>query len=137
MAVRLSSDTCYHTQNEKSIAMSSKHKNKTISFRITKAEHQQIEARILASEMMKIDYVIRSCIYNRICVVGKKEIIYPLVQTVNALYLQLLLYLIQFHLLMKSMISFASFIRMHLLFYYASGSNHRSKPRIYHMLYSL
>ena len=87
--------------------------------------------------MMKIDYVIRSCIYNRICVVGKKEIIYPLVQTVNALYLQLLLYLIQFHLLMKSMISFASFIRMHLLFYYASGSNHRSKPRIYHMLYSL
>ena len=32
----------------------------------------------------------RSCIYNRICVVGKKENIYPLVQTVNALYLQLL-----------------------------------------------
>ena len=40
--------------------------------------------------MMKKDYFIRSCIYNRICVVGKKEIIYPLVQTVNALYLQLL-----------------------------------------------
>ena len=33
---------------------------------------------------------VRSCIYNRICVVGKKETIYPLVQTVNALYLQLL-----------------------------------------------
>lgn len=28
--------------------------------------------------------------HNRICVVGKKETIYPLVQTVNALYLQLL-----------------------------------------------
>lgn len=69
--------------------MSSKYKNKTISFRITKAERQQIEARILARGMMN---VIRSCIYNRICVVGKKEIIYPLVQTVNALYLQLLLY---------------------------------------------
>ena len=40
--------------------------------------------------MMKKDYFIRSCIYNRICVVGKKETIYPLVQTVNALYLQLL-----------------------------------------------
>ena len=39
---------------------------------------------------MKKDYFIRSCIYNRICVVGKKETIYPLVQTVNALYLQLL-----------------------------------------------
>lgn len=40
--------------------------------------------------MMKKDYFVRSCIYNRICFVGKKETIYPLVQTVNALYLQLL-----------------------------------------------
>ena len=40
--------------------------------------------------MMKKDYFVRSCIYNRICVVGKKETIYPLVQTVSALYLQLL-----------------------------------------------
>ena len=70
--------------------MINRHKNKTISFRITEAERQQIEARILASGMMKKDYFIRSCIYNRICVVGKKETIYPLVQTVNALYLQLL-----------------------------------------------
>ena len=70
--------------------MSNKHKNPTISFRITDAERKQIEARILASGMMKIDYFVRSCIYNHICVVGKKETIYPLVQTVNALYLQLL-----------------------------------------------
>lgn len=70
--------------------MSNKHKNPTISFRITDAERRQIEARILASGMMKKDYFIRSCIYNHICVVGKKETIYPLVQTVNALYLQLL-----------------------------------------------
>ena len=70
--------------------MSNQHKNPTISFRITEAERQQIEARILASGMMKKDYFIRSCIDNRICVVGKKETIYPLVQTVNALYLQLL-----------------------------------------------
>lgn len=70
--------------------MSSKHKNPTISFRVTDAERKQIKARILASGMMKKDYFIRSCIYNRICVVGKKETIYPLVQTVNALYLQLL-----------------------------------------------
>jgi len=72
------------------LPMSSKHKNPTISFRVTDAERQQIEARILASGMMKKDYFIRSCIYNRICVVGKKETIYLLVQTVNALYLQLL-----------------------------------------------
>ena len=70
--------------------MSNQHKNPTISFRISDAERKQIEARILASGMMKKDYFVRSCIYNHICVVGKKETIYPLVQTVNALYLQLL-----------------------------------------------
>lgn len=70
--------------------MSNQHNNPTISFRITDAERKQIEARILASGMMKKDYFVRSCIYNRICVVGRKETIYPLVQTVNALYLQLL-----------------------------------------------
>lgn len=57
---------------------------------IYRLQRKQIEARILASGMMKKDYFVRSCIYNRICVVGKKETIYPLVQTVNALYLQLL-----------------------------------------------
>ena len=70
--------------------MSNQHKHPTISFRISDAERKQIEARILVSGMMKKDYFVRSCIYNRICVVGKKENIYPLVQTVNALYLQLL-----------------------------------------------
>lgn len=70
--------------------MSNQHKHPTISFRISDAEHKQIEARILASGMMKKDYFVRSCIYNHICVVGKKETIYPLVQTVNALYLQIL-----------------------------------------------
>lgn len=72
--------------------MSNKHKKPTISFRITDAERKQIEARILASGMMKKDYFVHSCIYNRICVVGKKETIYPLVQTVNALYLQFGMY---------------------------------------------
>lgn len=58
--------------------MSNQHKHPTISFRISDAERKQIEARILASGMMKKDYFVRSCIYNRICVVGKKETIYPL-----------------------------------------------------------
>lgn len=70
--------------------MNNQHKHPTISFRISDAERKQIESRILASGMMKKDYFVRSCIYNRICVVGKKETIYPLVQTINALYLQLL-----------------------------------------------
>lgn len=70
--------------------MSNQHKHPTISFRISDAERKQIETRILTSGMMKKDYFVRSCIYNRICVVGKKETIYLLVQTVNTLYLQLL-----------------------------------------------
>ena len=81
---------CCRTHYERSFSMSNQHKHPTISFRISDAEHKQIEARILASGMMKKDYFVRSCIYNHICVVGKKETIYPLVQTVNALYLQIL-----------------------------------------------
>ena len=70
--------------------MSGVHKNPTISFRISDYERREIEARIKASGMMKKTFFTRCCIYGRICVVGKKETIYPLVQTVNALYLQLL-----------------------------------------------
>ena len=60
--------------------MSGVHKNPTISFRITEDERRQIEAKIIASGMSKKDYFARSCIYNRVCVVGKKETIYPLVE---------------------------------------------------------
>ena len=70
--------------------MSNKHKNPTISFRITDAERKQIEARILASGLMKKDYFVRSCIYNRICVVGKKETIYPLLKITQELYRRLI-----------------------------------------------
>ena len=58
--------------------MSNKHKNPTISFQISDAERKQIEVRILISGMKKKDYFTRSCIYNRICVVGMKETIYDL-----------------------------------------------------------
>ena len=81
---------CCHTHYERRFSMSNQHKYPTINFRISDAERKQIEARILTSGMMKKDYFVRSCIYNRICVVGKKETIYPLVQTANALYMQLL-----------------------------------------------
>ena len=70
--------------------MSNKHKNPTISFRVSDAERKQIEARILASGMMKKDYFVRSCIYNRICVVGKKETIYPLLKITQELYRRLI-----------------------------------------------
>ena len=70
--------------------MSNKHKNPTIGFRITDAERKQIEARILASGLMKKDYFVRSCINNRICVVGKKETIYPLLKITQELYQRLI-----------------------------------------------
>ena len=60
--------------------MSGIHKNPTISFRITDSEWRQIEAKIIASGMRKKDYFIRSCIYNQVCVVGKKETVYRLVE---------------------------------------------------------
>lgn len=56
------------------------HKYPTISFRISPREREEIEAKILVSGMSKKDYFVRSCIYNRVCVVGKKELIYQLVE---------------------------------------------------------
>lgn len=38
------------------------------------------ETKTLASGMQKKDYFVRSCIYNRICVVEKKEVIYQFVE---------------------------------------------------------
>lgn len=63
--------------------MSGTHKYPTISFRISPRERQEIEAKILASGMKKKDYFIRSCIYNRVCVVGKKETVYQIVETLK------------------------------------------------------
>lgn len=60
--------------------MSGVHKYPTISFRVSHKEREEIEAKILASGMLKREYFVRSCIYNRVCVVGKKELIYRLVE---------------------------------------------------------
>ena len=56
------------------------HKNPTISFRISDYERREIEAKIKASGMRKKDYFVRSCIYNRVCVVDKKETVHLLVE---------------------------------------------------------
>ena len=60
--------------------MSGTHKYPTISFRISPRERDEIEAKILVSGMKKKDYFVRSCIYNRVCVVGKKETVYEIVE---------------------------------------------------------
>lgn len=60
--------------------MSGTHKYPTISFRISPRERDEIEAKIFVSGMKKKDYFVRSCIYNRVCVVGKKETVYQIVE---------------------------------------------------------
>lgn len=52
---------------------SGKHNTTMIAFRVNSYEKASIEERIKASGMRKQDYIVRSCIYNRVCVVGKKE----------------------------------------------------------------
>ena len=70
--------------------MSNVHKNQTISFRPSPYERKEIEARIKASGLPKKIFYTRSCLYDRICVVGKKETVLPLVAEVELLYHRLL-----------------------------------------------
>lgn len=63
--------------------MSGVHKYPTISFRISPRERDEIEAKIKASGMQKKDYFVCSCIYNKVCVVGKREVIYQLVEELH------------------------------------------------------
>lgn len=70
--------------------MSNVHKNQTISFRPSPYERKEIEARIKASGLPKKIFYTRSCLYDRICVVGKKETILPLVDEIELLYHRLL-----------------------------------------------
>lgn len=50
-----------------------KHNTTTISFRVNSYEKATIEERVKASGMKKQDYIVRSCVYNHVCVVGKRE----------------------------------------------------------------
>ena len=63
--------------------MSKTHKHATISFHIPDNYRREIDAKAKASGMLKKDYFIRPCIYNRVCVVGKKETVYELVKCVR------------------------------------------------------
>lgn len=66
--------------NQEEMQMCNVHKYRTISFRPSDNERRTIEQRIKVSGLSKKRYYINSCIYNRVCVVGKKETIYPLVE---------------------------------------------------------
>ena len=49
------------------------HKNKTVAFRPSKCERIMIEEKAALSGLTKKDFIARSCINSRICVVGSRE----------------------------------------------------------------
>lgn len=53
--------------------MPGKHKDSTMTFRPSEWERAIIEQRVTLSGMHKKDFIVRSCIYSNIVVVGKKE----------------------------------------------------------------
>lgn len=53
--------------------MAERKRELTVSFRPSKEQKIEIEKRAELSGLTKNNYIIRSCLYNRIVVVGKKE----------------------------------------------------------------
>ena len=53
--------------------MAERKRELTVSFRPSKEQKIAIEKRVELSGLTKSNYIIRSCLYNRIVVVGKKE----------------------------------------------------------------
>ena len=69
--------------------MSKDHKGILLNFRVSEREKELIEANIKMSGMTKQHYLVRSCVYQRLCVVGKKETIMILVNELNQMCLKL------------------------------------------------
>lgn len=59
------------------------HKNPTIAFRVDDWQRALIEERVKQSGMLKKDFIARSCIYSNIVVVGKKENIQRIVESLQ------------------------------------------------------
>ncbi|MBQ8133313.1 MAG: hypothetical protein IJ192_02710 [Clostridia bacterium] len=64
--------------------MPGKHKNPlTISFRPSDRERKRIEQRVASSGLPKKDFITRSCVYSNIVVVGKKENIQRIIDSLQ------------------------------------------------------
>lgn len=59
------------------------HKNNTISFRPNDWERELIDAKIKLSGLQKRDFFVRACLYANIVVVGTKENVQTIVDTVE------------------------------------------------------
>lgn len=65
--------------------MAERKRELTVSFRPSKEQKIAIEKRVELSGLKKNDYIIRSCLYNRIVVVGKKENVKKIVDELQEL----------------------------------------------------
>lgn len=66
--------------------MPGKHKNPTISFRPSARARAVIEQRAALSGICKKDFITRSCVYSNIVVVGKKENIQRIVDSLQEMH---------------------------------------------------
>lgn len=64
-------------------------RNRTISFRVSETEAQELEARIEVSGLAKNQYYLHSCLYGRIVVVGSRQNVDRLVECVQDMELML------------------------------------------------
>lgn len=64
-------------------------RNKVVAFRVTPQEYKTLEARIAVSGLKKNKYYIDSCLYGRVVVVGSRQNIDRLIDTVNEMELML------------------------------------------------
>ena len=73
-----------HLMKKRRPEMPNKHKNPTIAFRPSSEwEHALINERIRLSGMLKRDFISKSIIYSRICMVGDKKNIRIIVNAVE------------------------------------------------------
>ena len=63
--------------------MPGQHKDPTISFRTSEWERKLIDQRVLLSGMTKKDFISHSCIYSNVVVVGTKENIQRIIDTLQ------------------------------------------------------
>lgn len=63
--------------------MPGQHKDPTISFRPSEWERKLIDQRVLLSGMTKKDFISHSCIYSNVVVVGTKENIQRIIDTLQ------------------------------------------------------
>ena len=66
-----------------------RNRNITVSFRLSESEKKMLDAKVQASGMPKSQYYLRSNLYNRVVVVGKREHINRLIDELHEMEMML------------------------------------------------